>query len=70
MNMLPPLSLEVIPVNLVILVNLGILVNLVILIDKPARLIIRLLFGFVSDSVVQAKKKKKTNTETAILSRF
>ena len=25
--------------------------------DKPARLIIRLLFGFVSDSVCQAQQK-------------
>ena len=35
--------------------------------DKPARLIIRLLFGFASDSVFD-KPNQSTNTETAILS--
>ena len=36
-------------------------------VDKPARLIIRLLFGFGSDSVFVKLKKMKTNTETAIM---
>ena len=36
-------------------------------IDKPARLIIRLLFGFASDSVFD-KLNQYTNTETAMLS--
>ena len=35
--------------------------------DKPARLIIRLLFGFASDSVFD-KPNQSTNTETAMLS--
>ena len=36
-------------------------------IDKPARLIIRLLFGFASDLVFD-KFNQSTNTETAMLS--
>ena len=35
-------------------------------VDKPARLIIRLLFGFVSD--LSSSTKMKTNTERAMLS--
>ena len=37
-------------------------------VDKPARLIIRLLFGFGSDSVqcLSSSTKMKTNTETAM----
>ena len=36
------------------------------IVDKPARLNIRLLFGFVSD--LSSSTKMKTNTETAMLS--
>ena len=36
--------------------------------DKPALLVIRLSFGFVSDSICQAQRLK-TNTETAMLGR-
>ena len=42
-------------------------------VDKPARLIIRLLFGFGSDSVsvfVKLNKNEEKNTETAMLSNF
>ena len=37
------------------------------ILDKPARLIIRLLFGFASDSVFD-KLNQSTNTEAAMLS--
>ena len=38
--------------------------------NKPARLIIKLLFGFVSDSVFVKINQNKTNTETALLSMY
>ena len=37
-------------------------------VDKPVRFIIRLLFGFASDSVFD-KLNQSTNTEAAMLSR-
>ena len=37
-------------------------------VDKPAHLIIRLLFGFASDSVFD-KFNQSTNSETAMLSK-
>ena len=42
--------------------------NFLTWIDKAARLIIRLLFGFSSDSVVDEKLNQFLNTEAAMLS--